>query len=133
MNKKISVSERRKETEAKTRRRVARAWAKKGETLFYRTAAAKELCGQAIAELRQELFDGILLQLKEPNNKKSFAVQKRLLRRIVEKRMAQTVHHAMEHERGFVTAKQISKYSNKCMEIFHDNCNCNINLNIKHL
>lgn len=127
------ISERRKDAEAKARRMVAMAWKQKNGTLRYRTAAAKELCGQAIVELKQELFDGILLRLKEPNSNKSVAVQKRLLRRIVEKRMAQTIHHAMRHERGYISAKQISKYSNRCMEIFRDNCNCNINFKINRL
>lgn len=130
MKKIMSFTEKRKEAEAKARRKVAMAWKRKGETLRYRTAVVKELCGQSMAELKNELFDGILLCLKGRNSKKSLTVQKRLVRRIVEKRMAQAIHRAMEHERGYVTASQISRYSNRCMEIFRDNCNCNI-INLK--
>lgn len=133
MKKIKTFTEKGKEAEAKARRKVAVAWKRKGKTLRYRTAVAKELCGQTMTELKQELFDGILLSLKGRNSKKSLTVQKRLMRRIVEKRMAQAIHRAMEHERGYATASQINRYSNRCMEIFRDNCNCNINLNIKHI
>lgn len=123
-----------KEAKAKARRKVAVAWKRKGKTLRYRTAVAKELCEQTMYDLKQELFDGILLSLKGHNSKKSLTVQKRLVRRIVEKRMAQAIHRAMEHERGYLAASQINRYSNRCMEIFRDSCNCNIiNLKIKKI
>lgn len=83
-----------------------------------------------MTELKEELFDGILLCLKGINDKKSYPAQKRLVRRIVEKRMAQAVHHAMGHERGYVSTRQVVKYSSWCMREFHGHCTCSVDNNL---
>ncbi len=116
---------RNKAKEAKARRIVAKAWQRKSETLCYRTATVKELCGKAMAELNQELFDGILIHLNARNCKKSLPCQKRLVRKIVEKRMSQAVHHVMGHEYDYISKIQAKKYSSICMEAFRNHCACN--------
>ncbi len=116
---------RNKAKEAKARRIVAKAWQRKNETLCYRTAAAKELCGKAMAELNQELFDGIQLHLNARNRKKSLSCKKRLVRKIIEKRMSQAVHQVMGHEYGYISKIQAKKYSSICMEAFRNHCTCN--------
>jgi len=77
--------------EADARRKVAQAWAKIGEGKKYRKAAAREASRATTAEIRAELFDGILLQLSPSYADRSIAIQKRVLRRIVEKRQAQAM------------------------------------------
>ena len=109
---------RNKAKEAKARRIVEKAWQRKSETLGYRTAATKELCGKAMVELNQELFDGIQLHLNARNCKKSLSYQKRLVRKIIEKRMSQAVHQVMGHEYDYISKIQAKKYFSICMDAF---------------
>ena len=112
---------------------MAKAWEKKSETLRYRTAAAKERCVQAMAMLKDELFDGFQPRLKGQNCNKSHSAQKRLVRRIVEKRMAQAIHHAMGHERSRMLTDQTSKHCCACLEAFRDYCTGKNNNNFKFI
>lgn len=53
-----------------------------------------ELCRSTTLQMEEELFDGILLNLKGGKAcSMSYNRQKRILRRVVEKRQAQQVHH----------------------------------------
>ena len=78
--------------EANARRKVAKSWSFVANSTRYQKAAAKESCLRATSLMENELFDGILLNLNERNNVKPYNVQKRVLRRIVEKRQAQATH-----------------------------------------
>ena len=79
--------------EAKARRKIAKRWDKITQSVSYQKASTRECCRCETSKLKDELFDGILINLREKNSKKSYNRQKRLLRRIVEKRQAQKVHH----------------------------------------
>ena len=96
-NKTHSAKLRQKERlkEAKARRKIASDWKKKGKGHSYQKASAREFCSHVTSQLQDELFDGILINLREKNSKKSYSRQKRILRRIIEKRQAQLVHHVV--------------------------------------
>ncbi len=84
-----------RQKEATARRKVANAWANIAKGIKYKKAAVKECCRNATFQIEDELFDGILLNLQGRNNNKSYPIQKRILRRIVEKRLAQQVYDKM--------------------------------------
>ena len=90
--KKQKMAQKRIQAEANARRRVAKNWDVLGHSAKYKKAAAKESCARTTQSLEDEVFNGILLNLSGRNSVKSFSSQKRLLRRIVEKRQAQSVH-----------------------------------------
>lgn len=81
-----------KQANANARRRLAKSWMLLARGVKYQKAATKESCKRTTLNLEEELFDGILLNLREKNSEKSYRVQKRILRRIVEKRQAQLTH-----------------------------------------
>lgn len=93
-NKKMmqKANQKRIQAEANARRKVAKSWALLAKGVKYRKAAAKESCDRLTLLLEEELFDGILFNLSGRNGMKSYACQKRILRRIVEKRQAQKAH-----------------------------------------
>ena len=90
--KKEKLRNTRRETEAAARRRLAQEWERAARNNGYRIRSAQESCMRTTRKIADELFDGIFLNLNERNNKKSPNVQKRILRRIVEKRQAQAAH-----------------------------------------
>lgn len=59
----------------------------------YRSHVAIETCRRTTETLKSELFDGMNVVLNERNSFKSAKKQKRLMRRIIEKRQAQATHH----------------------------------------
>ena len=81
-----------RKAEANARRKVAKNWDKIAHGSRYQKAAAKESCRRATKQMEEELFDGILLNLRCKNKVKSYNAQKRILRRIVEKRQAQQAY-----------------------------------------
>ena len=76
--------------EAEARRKIAQNWERLGRSAKYQKSAAKMSCRNLTQALKEELFDGILLNLR--GDDKSYRCQKRILRRIVEKRQAQSMH-----------------------------------------
>lgn len=111
MNKKANQEQvmKSKKAEASARRKVAKSWELVAKGVKYRKAAAKESCGRLTQILEGELFDGILLNLKGRNGMKSYACQKRILRRIVEKRQAQSAHRRAGRSGNRFT-KQLQHY-----------------------
>lgn len=83
----------RKRAEANARRKIAMDWDRVAHGIRYKRAAAKEFCRRTTLQMEEELFDGILLNLKgRKASAMSYNKQKRLLRRIVEKRQAQQTY-----------------------------------------
>ncbi len=111
MNKKANQEQvmKSKKAEANARRKVAKSWELVAKGVKYRKAAAKESCGRLTQILEGELFDGILLNLKGRNGMKSYACQKRIRRRIVEKRQAQSAHRRAGRSGNRFT-KQLQHY-----------------------
>ena len=99
----------RKQVEANARRKVVKAWARLANGTKYQTAAVKDVCERTTLQMEEELFDGILLNLRGKNNVKSYSAQKRILRRIVEKRQAQRTHGKISRTEDCFS-RHISRY-----------------------
>ena len=97
---KLSAASKRRKAEANARRKVAKNWDGLSRGLRYQKAAAREACAVTTLNLIDELFDGILLDLNERNRNKSHNAQQRILRRIVEKRQAQSTHRRVRRSTG---------------------------------
>lgn len=83
-----------KPVKAKTAKEVD-AWGKVSHSKKYRKAVAKDLCQGVAAEVIEECLDGVCLNLSDEISMRSDAAQKRILRRIVEKRQAQANHRKL--------------------------------------
>lgn len=108
----------------KINRNVARSWAIVGNSMRYKRAAVKEASWNSLDDIKVEVFDGILITLSPHNSGKSLNVQKRLLRRIVEKRQAQIAHRYIGHTEELTASHIASAYSSKCMMMLHQYQNC---------
>ena len=108
--KKQKTAQKRIQAEANARRRVAKSWDILGHSAKYKKAAAKESCTRTTQSLEDEIFDGILLNLSGRNSVKSFSSQKRILRRIVEKRQAQSAYRRV----GRTTDRFVSHIQRHC-------------------
>lgn len=108
-------AEKRKEKEAKARRKVNEDWQRIEVTNKYRKAANKSIGMSTTDKIATEVLDGILLNFNERNCDKSPSEQKRILRRIVEKRQAQAMHRSCcRRDRKLETA--ITTNTSKCMD-----------------
>lgn len=108
--KKQEAAQKRIQAEANARRRVANCWDVLGHSSKYKKAAAKESCTRTTQSLEDEIFNGIHLNLSGRNSVKSFSSQKRILRRIVEKRQAQSAYHRI----GRTTDRFVSHIQRHC-------------------
>lgn len=81
--------------EADARRKVNAEWERVASLRRYKRAAVKHACDSATAMIQNECFDGILMQLNSRSESKSNNSQKRVLRRIIEKRQAQSIHRSI--------------------------------------
>jgi 3-deoxy-D-arabino-heptulosonate 7-phosphate (DAHP) synthase len=103
------ANQKRIQAEANARRKVAKSWVLLAKGVKYQKAAAKESCDRLTHLMEEELFNGILFNLSERNSMKPYTYQKRILRRIVEKRHAQSAHRiAGRSNKGFT--KQLQRY-----------------------
>ena len=118
MNNTKKANQKRIQAEANARRKVAKSWALVAQGIKYRKAAVKESCDRLTQIMEEELFDGILLNLSGRNGMKSYSCQKRILRRIVEKRQAQSAHHQVGRTGSRYTNYILRECVNKSMEDF---------------
>ena len=84
-----------RQAEANARRKVNEKWECVESLRCYQKAAVREGCNNITATIEEECFDGILLHLSSRSESKSYNSQKRILRRIVEKRQAQSIHRTI--------------------------------------
>ena len=108
----------------KINRNIAKKWAIVGNSMRYKCAAVREASRNSFDDIKEEAFNGILIALSPHNSGKSLNVQKRILRRIVEKRQAQIVHRYMRHTDDLTASHLASVYISKCMEMLHQYQNC---------
>lgn len=108
----IRISRRR--AEANARRKVAKAWAKTGSGITYKCAATREAYLHVEEQVYNEAFDGFLLSLSASNSHKSMSAQKRILRRIIEKRQAQAVHRYIGHSEDRLSEYLSLAYGKRC-------------------
>lgn len=99
----------RKKAEAVARRKVAEEWHRLEGGSAYQKAAVREASCTTTFNLIGELYDGIVLALNERNNNKSYGMRKRLIRRIVEKRQAQSTHQRIRRSDDGLT-----RYLHRC-------------------
>lgn len=93
-NKELQLLKKR-QAEANARRKVNEKWECVESLRCYQQAAVREGCNNITETIQKECFDSILLHLSSRNESKSYNTQKRILRRIVEKRQAQLIHHTI--------------------------------------
>lgn len=118
----IKVSEKR--ARAKVRRKEAKDWAMLARGIKYQKAAVKDSCHRVTNQVKEELFDGIFLNLNERNNSKSSSKQKRILRRIVEKRLAQKAHHQVGRTNDRFSSYILAHCASKSMNHLHRHQTC---------
>lgn len=81
-------------------RQTVENWEKLSRTNRYQKAKVSKM-GRSITEaLSESLFDGDDMALNERHSKKTHQGKVRVLRRIVEKRQAQSVHKVLSSDKG---------------------------------
>lgn len=105
-------------------RNVAKSWAIVGNSMRYKRAAVRKASWNSLDDIKEDTFDGILIDLSPHNSGKSLNVQKRVLRRIVEKKQAQIAHRYIGHTEDLTASHIASAYLSKCMKILHQYQNC---------
>ena len=116
--KKIAECSRAKE--AKARRKVNEDWKRVESTGKYRRVAVRGAGWNTTDRIADEVLDGIFLCLKVRDGEKSVSEQKRLLRRIVEKRQAQAIHSKTRKSRARKAAVAVIINTSKCLERLHN-------------
>lgn len=114
----LTQAEKNKMKELEARRKLNECWRRIEKSGKYRKAEAMNICMNTTDKIASEVLDGILLKLNERNNGKSSSEQKRLLRRIVEKRQAQAMHRCRQG-RDRKSAVAVIRNTGKCMEQLH--------------
>lgn len=110
-----TTAEMRKRTVANARRRVAEAWARTGKCMSYKRAAVRETYKHITDDIKDELFDGILISLSPRNSHKGIGAQMRVLRRIAEKRQAQAAYRYIGRSADLLTERITSACGKNCM------------------
>ena len=113
------IAERRRAKEARARRKVNEDWQKVESTGKYRKAAVRMARWNTTGRIANEVLDGIFLSLNARNREKSASEQKRLLRRIVEKRQAQALHTKTRKSRDRKMTIAVIINTSKCMDRLH--------------
>lgn len=108
----------------KINKNIAKRWAIVGNSMRYKRAAVREASRNSLDDIKEEAFDGILIALSPHNSGKSLNVQKRVLRRIVEKRQAQIAHRYIGHTDDLTASHLASVYSSKCIKMLRQYQNC---------
>lgn len=116
----LNKTERRRAKEAKARRRVNENWKRIEFTNKYLKATAQQVGRNTTDKIAEEVLDGIFLNLNARNSEKSASEQKRLLRRIVEKRQAQAIHAKTRRSRSRKATVAVIINSSKCLERIHN-------------
>lgn len=115
-----NMAERRRVKEAKARRKVNEDWQRVESTDKYCKAVAREAGWNTTDRIADEVLDGILLNLKVRDGEKSVSEQKRLFRRIVEKRHAHAIHTKTRKSRDRKAAVAVITNTSKCLERLHN-------------
>lgn len=105
-----------KRLEANARRKVAKSWALIGAGNKYQKAAVRESCSLITSEIKENFINGSYLDLREKNSVKSDNVQKRILRKVVEKRQAQALHRITRHTQDLFASHCVRECCSKSMK-----------------
>ena len=102
----------------KIRENANKVWLMLQSSEKYRNHLALETCRRTTESLKAELYDGFSIVLNERNTNKSDKKQKRIMRRIVEKRQAQAAHNKLGRTNDlFITNIEKANVS-RCMYEF---------------
>lgn len=104
---------------SKSRKRLYENWQRVEATNKYQRAVAKSYGEHMTEKIAEEVLDGNFLNLNRRSQDKSWSEQKRILRRIVEKRHAQAIHSKRRNNRDRRTAIAVIANTSKCMERLH--------------
>lgn len=110
--------------ESKARRKVAKRWTLVEHGKKYIKHAVRESCNAVMQKIKEECFDGILLNLKAQSSDLPMSVQKRLLRRIVEKRVAQSTYHQVGKKSSRFACSLQRSYVSQSMQALHKHQFC---------
>ena len=99
----------------KLRKQALKFWSKIASGLKYKRAATRELYYNTLHEIEDDVYDGIILSLASRNSNKSLNVQKRILRRIVEKKQSQVAHRYYGHTDSRLAQYAASACTKHCM------------------
>lgn len=101
--------------ESKSRKRLYENW-QRIETTDKCQRAVAISCGKQMTEkIVEEVIDGIFLNLNRRSHAKSGSEQKRILKRIVEKRQAQAIHLGTRKSRTRETSRTVMSNTSRCM------------------
>lgn len=112
---KQKAREKRVKAEAEARRKIAKDWERLSHSAKYQKSAAKMSSKNLTQTLKEELFDGIFLDFRGDMAKRSYRCQKRNLRRIVEKRQAQSMHRIVGRSGDRYAAHMVHHFVGKSM------------------
>lgn len=98
---------------------MAECWTIVGNSMRYKRAAVREASWNSLDDIKGDVFDGILIALSPHNSGKSMNVQRRVLRRIVEKRQAQIAHRYIGRTDDLLASRIASVCSSRCMRRLH--------------
>lgn len=96
-------------------KRTNERWGCVEKTAKYRKAAIRETCYETTKRIEIEVLDGLLLNLNTRNTDKPMSVQKRLLRRIVEKRQAQANHRKNGRSEDLASLRITISCTSECL------------------
>ena len=82
----------------------------------YKMAVAHDRAHKATCKIKEEVLDGIFLELNARNQDKPRSVQNRVLRRIVEKRQAQVSARVHGTHAGRFAAYYTGRSTRRCMD-----------------
>ena len=101
----------------KIRKRLLKSWTKIACGIGYKYAATEETYKNSMQEIEDEMSDGgKLLPLSSRYRNKSINVQKRVLRRIIEKKQSQMAHRFFGHTDNLLTKRIANVFSKRCMK-----------------
>lgn len=116
--------EKRVKAEADARRKIAQDWERLSRSARYQKSAAKMSSRNLTQVLKEEVFDGIFLNFRGDMAKRSYRCQKRNLRRIVEKRQAQSMHRIVGRSGDRYAAHMLHHFVGKSMTQLRNHMLC---------
>lgn len=96
-------------------RRTNERWKCVEKTAKYRKAAMREACCETSKRIEIEVLDGLFLNLSTRNTDKPMSVQRRILRRIVEKRQAQANHKKNGRSKDLTSLRITISCTSECL------------------
>lgn len=90
-------------------------WSRLRKARRYQRATRRVACNKIVTDIQHNALDGIFIDLNENNASKSYQVQKRILRRIVEKKCAQAASKSTKHYSPRFQESTSRTYIKHCM------------------